>query len=313
MSHSGRMLLLMLLCIAEWNTSRADTVVFSEPISSIDTGCELRETADSLFNEKQYGEALISYYRLLYSEAVDICNRSEIYGKIGLCNYRLHKFAGADSFFLLSDKPSTASEDADIKKTSAAVLMLQQGRLGSAGRWLDRCTSIGSKERVDLLKRITGLFSGAKTIDRSYIDNYPKASSPITDTLLDALLVYQQKSLNGNYPRKLFPGVASAVIPGTGQMLSGNIGDGLNALLINGACIGLTVWAYKKENISVFTPAFLLTFNFYKGNIFNAVRGADTKLKRESADARKTIIRCLENLFTPEECWDRKPLSVQQK
>jgi hypothetical protein len=303
MNHSGRILLLMLVCIAEWNPSRADTIA-SEPIQPTISENRLRETTDSLFNDKQYGKALISYYRLLYSQTVDSSSRSEMYGRIGLCNYKQHKFALADSFFLLSDRSSTSHKNVDEKRISAAVLMLLRGRLGSSGRWLDGCRSARSKDRVDLLKRITELFSGVKTFDRPYLHNYSEASLPITDTLFDALLSYQRKTLSGNYLQKVLPGVASAVIPGSGQLLSGNIADGINSFLITGVCIGVTAWAYKNDNISLFTPAFLLSFNFYKGSIFNAVRDADERLKRESAAARGTIMRCLEQLFAPEECWD---------
>jgi len=111
-------------------------------------------------------------------------------------------------------------------------------------------------------------------------------------------------SLKLNLPRKSLTtaGVLSALIPGLGKIYTGNIGDGITALIVNGLLGFLSYDNFKAgHNFRGWLFAGLTAF-FYGGNIYGSVAAAQIFNKQVKTDYEKDILKFLEreNYFLPE-------------
>lgn len=70
-------------------------------------------------------------------------------------------------------------------------------------------------------------------------------------------------------------GLASAVLPGSGQALCGNLTDGLIALGVNGAMAFLLVESIREEDVATSVLVGWLGLSFYGGNIYGGTRAAE--------------------------------------
>jgi hypothetical protein len=70
--------------------------------------------------------------------------------------------------------------------------------------------------------------------------------------------------------------IASAVLPGLGQLMSGNPVGAYSALVLNGALIGGTVWAASREQWASAVMVGLVGVTFYSGNVYG---GADSAIQ----------------------------------
>jgi len=70
-------------------------------------------------------------------------------------------------------------------------------------------------------------------------------------------------------------GFASAVLPGSGQMLCGNVTDGLIALGVNGAMAFLLVESIRREEVAASVLTGWLGLSFYGGNVYGGARAAE--------------------------------------
>lgn len=104
--------------------------------------------------------------------------------------------------------------------------------------------------------------------------------------------------LQGENFKPLSPGLAvffSSVIPGSGQMYAGFPGQGLNAFLLNGSLVGLSVFSISSGAVGDFALLeFPNLFRFYRGNIINTRNLADKRniLKEQEISAK--IMKILE-------------------
>lgn len=124
-------------------------------------------------------------------------------------------------------------------------------------------------------------------------DGYNKLSQQFTYT--DFALADEQRNLDliaKTAPRNLKPwiaGVASAIVPGAGQVYAGNLGEGLASFLLVGAMAGLTAESWAKAGTPVNWRTILygsVGTLLYVGNICGSV--ASVRIYYKQFDETRT-------------------------
>ncbi|HDR06284.1 MAG TPA: hypothetical protein ENN88_01480 [Candidatus Coatesbacteria bacterium] len=80
-----------------------------------------------------------------------------------------------------------------------------------------------------------------------------------------------------------FASLASAVVPGLGQVIAGNLWDGVLALTANALWVGAAWWAAEEGEFAAAALAGLLGAGFYLGNVYNAGQAAEEFNRRAAA------------------------------
>ncbi|OGD76819.1 MAG: hypothetical protein A2Y64_04460, partial [Candidatus Coatesbacteria bacterium RBG_13_66_14] len=80
-----------------------------------------------------------------------------------------------------------------------------------------------------------------------------------------------------------FASLASALVPGLGQVIAGNFWDGVLALTTNALWIGATWWAAEEGEIPAAALAGFIGAGFYLGNVYNAGQAAEEANRRAVA------------------------------
>jgi len=77
--------------------------------------------------------------------------------------------------------------------------------------------------------------------------------------------------------------LASALVPGLGQVIAGDFWDGVLALTTNALWIGATWWAAEEGEFPAATLAGFIGAGFYLGNVYNAGQAAEEANRRAVA------------------------------
>lgn len=141
------------------------------------------------------------------------------------------------------------------------------------------CENLENLEVSDIHNELKDLeLAGASLLKRDYtaFDQYSKTFSKNWFALVNA-----EESLNATalklrkYKPKsmIVAGLMSAVIPGSGKMYSGKIGEGISALLSTSILASITLENYQKAGINNFKTIFFgsLFSIFYVGNIYGSM------------------------------------------
>lgn len=87
-----------------------------------------------------------------------------------------------------------------------------------------------------------------------------------------------------------------SIIPGLGQLYAQNYKDALNAFLLNGALIGVSVYSLVSLNIWDFSLIeFSPTFRFYRGNLINAQKHTYTYNENKTNEYKKELLTIIYN------------------
>jgi len=80
-----------------------------------------------------------------------------------------------------------------------------------------------------------------------------------------------------------FASLASALVPGLGQVIAGNFWDGVLALTTNALWVGATWWAAEEGELPAAALAGFIGAGFYLGNVYNAGQAAEEANRRAVA------------------------------
>lgn len=80
-----------------------------------------------------------------------------------------------------------------------------------------------------------------------------------------------------------FASLASALVPGLGQVIAGDFWDGVLALTTNALWVGATWWAAEEGEIPAAALAGFVGAGFYLGNVYNAGQAAEEANRRAVA------------------------------
>jgi TM2 domain-containing membrane protein YozV len=108
--------------------------------------------------------------------------------------------------------------------------------------------------------------------------------------------------------KKLSPfrsAIASAILPGAGQIYSGRISDGIISFISVAATSLAGYYFYKKEERSISYTLFFFSGLFYTGNIYGAYNSAEFENKRRALEKYKSI-KTKYGSYTPQSCIERE-------
>lgn len=248
-------------------------ICFCLPLYGKDAVLDL---GDKFFDSRLYNEAITEYQRYIFfnDTGTDI---SYSYYKIGLAYRDLYNPEKSLDAFESSVATAFSDSIKDKRKIDIAVNYIAWGRYSEAKLVLLKLISFS---KIPEIRRKASLFLGVAHLycyewesAKDALEVYFKEESNykaayIVDSLLSKAGDIKYKS----------PGTAkwlSTFIPGTGQMYVGNAGDGINALVLNGANIYFIIYKLLQEEYgNAFIVYYFLFRRYYMGNIYNARKQA---------------------------------------
>lgn len=233
---------------------------------------------DQLYCEKDYLRAIDEYNGYL-----NFFSNETLFVKIGLAYYEMKHFEQA--FQILS------KENLPFKNVNASVfnaINFQKEKYADINQ-----KSVG--DNGSELLRIASLKGYEKYYDKNeFLSPFNESLHPELEKLFDYKNEDHQKS-------PFLSGALSAVIPGAGKFYTGEISDGITALLLTGI---LSYLAYDNFDAGHNTRAWIFTglaAYFYAGNIYGSIVSAEKYNVRIKNDFEMSINLFLEenNYFIP--------------
>jgi tetratricopeptide (TPR) repeat protein len=266
------------------------------PLFGTDAALEL---AEKFFNANFYDEAITEYQRYIHFNP-GTQEASYAYYKIALA-YR-NKYNLEESLKAMENAAQAALTDSirNERKIDVAITYIAMEKYDKAKFTLLKLTSFSDNSEI---KRKASLFLGvahlylyewrsAKEALGIYFEE--KGNSQFAQAI-DSLL---SSAKNLDYKSPKTARLLSTFIPGTGQIYSGNIGDGINSMLINDANIYFIIYKLlKEEYANAYLIYFFLFRRYYFGNIYYAKKGAiehNRELNEERADSIFKLLRNIE-------------------
>lgn len=255
--------------------------------------------ADRFFDSDFYEEAITEYERYIHFNTAGE-EVSYAYYKIGLAYRSKRNLKKSLEALEASAQVATRDSIREERKIDIAVTCIAEGRYDKAKFILLKLLSFSNfseiKRKSSLFLCIAHLYTyqweSAKDAIQIYFEE--EGNSRFAEEL-DSLLSAAE---NMNYKSPTAARWLSTFIPGTGQMYSGNVGDGINALLLNGANIYFIIYKLLKEEYgNAYIIYFFLFRRYYFGNIYHAKKEAiehNRKLNEHTADNVLTLLKKIE-------------------
>lgn len=255
--------------------------------------------ADRFFNLGFYEEAITEYKRYIHFNAAT-GEVSYAYYKIGLAYRNKHNLKKSLEALEAAAQSAMSDSIREERKIDMAVTYIAEGKYDKAKFILLKLLSFS---KIPEIKRKASLF-----LCVAYLYTYQWESAK------DAIQIYFEEEGNNavageldsllsaaedmNYKSPATAKWLSTFIPGIGQMYAGNVGDGINALLLNGANIYFIIYKLLKEEYgNAYIIYFFLFRRYYFGNIYRARKEAvehNRKLNEHTADSVLTLLRKIE-------------------
>jgi len=264
------------------------------PLSGKDTILEL---ADKFFDSDFYEEAITEYQRYIHFNTGEK-EISYAYYKIGLAYRNKHNLK--QSLNAMESSAQTAINDSirEERKIDIAITYIAWRKYNKAKFMLLKLLSFSEfpeiKRKASLFLGIAHLYcyeweSAKDALEMYFAEGGTNELAHMVDSLLSSA-----QNMNYKSPAKWL----STFIPGTGQMYAGNAGDGINALLLNGANIYFIIYKLlKKEYGNAYVVYFFLFRRYYFGNIYHAKKEAidyNRKLNEHTADNVFNLLKKIE-------------------
>ena len=260
---------------------------------------EALNLADRFFDLEFYEEAITEYKRYIHFNAAGE-EVSYAYYKIGLAYRNKRNLKKSLEALEASAQAATSDSIREERKIDIAVTYIAEGRYDKAKFILLKLLSFSNfseiKRKASLFLCIAHLYtyqweSAKDAIQIFFKEEGKNEFASELDSLLSA-------AENMNYKSPTTARWLSTFIPGTGQMYSGNVGDGINALLLNGANIYFIIYKLLKEEYgNAYIIYFFLFRRYYFGNIYHARKEAiehNRKLNEHTADSVLTLLKKVE-------------------
>lgn len=228
------------------------------------------QLADSLFKSQNYFDAITEYKRLLF---FDNLNRFRFYSnyQIGLCYKNGAKYSDAIRYFVLAEINSTNDEELFNSKIQQARTNILRGTTSRAEKIL---SEMENDKRFKQHEKEIKYWRGWSFIFSDKWKDAYHLFSEIDETNLAQICLNTHNKL---YSVE-FAKYSSMIIPGFGQIYTGEYLSGLLSLAWNIFSGYLTITAFTQERIfDGIVTANLLWFRFYRGNFQNAEKFAKEK------------------------------------
>jgi hypothetical protein len=234
-----------------------------------------RQFADDLFAHRDWYRAATEYLRVLSIDP-DSAQAPETAFKAALCSHRAGRHTEAEGLFAALAARASSTELQDRCRLYIA-----------AGKYLDgawddvhtacalaRTASPDSVhgDRLAYLDGLSRIQAGEWAAARAAFAAVPVASALRPSAL--ELSALTDRALQAAPHRPWATGLASAIVPGLGQVLCGYHWDGLTALLLTGASAAITADGFRRHSGRLETVGFVLTGIWYPANILGGANAA---------------------------------------
>jgi tetratricopeptide (TPR) repeat protein len=268
---------------------------------------QLIEFAEQLQREGEYFRAITEYRRFLFYFPQDP-RQAIVHFRIGLAFYRGQSYAEALQTFreVAQRYPETVyGRQAWLWQGEC---LMRQAQYGVAEQVYAEALKQFGQEEIGQLARYqrgwTLLYRGLWRDASAQFQHVSPESS-----LYHVAQHLAEESLEGEQlPRKspLIAGILSGVLPGSGQLYNGRLGDALLAFFLNGLFVTGIVEAIEHREFAVAGILSFFEAGWYTGNIYGAANGA-YKQNRYVVD---TFLRNLENRFRVQPPEAHRPQSL---
>jgi TolA-binding protein len=281
--QSGRLL---------WQPLSASTIAPTESMSL--SSDQLLIFAEQLMREGEYFRAITEYRRFLFYYPDDP-RRAMVHFSIGLAFYRGESYVEAMQTFqeVTQHYPNTAyGKQAWLWQGES---LIRQGQYTTAEQLYLEITERFPHDRIGQQAR----YRRAWTLlyRRQWRDAATQFQqvAPDSDLYQSAQLLAQEALVGAHLPSKspVLAGIFSGLLPGSGQLYNGRLGDALLAFFLNGLFIVGAVEAIHRNNPAVAGILSFFEVGWYAGNVYGAVNGAN-KYNRYTTEI---FLRNLDNRF----------------
>ncbi len=122
---------------------------------------------------------------------------------------------------------------------------------------------------------------------KSYLSQALESKCPEYNDTLTMIFEGVHSLRNWSFPAR----ISSAILPGSGQWMTGNWADGLNSLLLNAALITTTVYVWNGYGaVNALLSVFPWSFKYYTGGIKNAGKQGEALYNKQKKEHLQKIL-----------------------
>ena len=241
------------------------------------TPANTRKFADHLFSGKDYLRSVFEYGKLPEYEKNDT-----IEFKIPLAYQLMGKYDLALEKFLSVNKESVYY-DQSVKEYYKTLLQ--------AGRYNELQSKLANNDVKDFqrLLYLSYLFtSNELPAEQNFLEAFPLSGK-------ESLLSFFSEKKNPPYKSSLLSGLFSAIIPGSGKIYLGEIGDGITAFIATSLFAFLSYDNFRANHEFRGWLFSGLGFFFYTGNIYGSVAAAQIYNAKVDYEYKEKLNEYLQN------------------
>jgi len=277
-----------------WQQLSASSSASAEP--SEFSADQLFIFAEHLMREGEYFRAITEYRRFLFYYPDDP-RRAMVHFSIGLAFYRGESYVEALQTFqeVTRRYPNTAyGQQAWLWQGET---LIRQGQYTTAEQLYTEITERFPHDRIGQQAR----YQRAWTLlyRRQWRDAATQFQqvAPGSELYQSAQLLAQEALVGERLPTKspVLAGLFSGLLPGSGQLYNGRLGDALLAFFLNGLFIVGAIEAVHRDAPAVAGILSFFEAGWYAGNVYGAINGAN-KYNRHTTEI---FLRNLDNSFPP--------------
>ena len=241
------------------------------------TPANTRKFADHLFSGKDYLRSVFEYGKLPEYEKNDT-----IEFKIPLAYQLMGKYDLALEKFLSVNKESVYY-DQSVKEYYKTLLQ--------AGRYNELQSKLANNDVKDFqrLLYLSYLFtSNELPTEQNFLEAFPLSGK-------ESLLSFFSEKKNPPYKSSLLSGLFSAIIPGSGKIYLGEIGDGITAFIATSLFAFLSYDNFRANHDFRGWLFSGIGFFFYAGNIYGSVAAAQIYNAKVDYEYKEKLNEYLQN------------------
>lgn len=252
------------------------SIIQAQTLNELHSPINIRKFADHLFIEKDFLRSVYEYERLLRYGQNDT-----IKFKIALAYQTMKKYDLALEEFGKINQESIFFDESEKEYYKTLLL---------AGRYDEiQNTLIREEKHFQRLLYLSYLFTtNALPNQQNFLELFPANEQ-------ENILKYYNQKKNPPYKNSFFSGLMSAIIPGSGKIYLGEIGDGITAFLATSLFAFLSYDNFSHNHNFRGWLFSGIGFFFYAGNIYGSVASAQIYNERVDYEYKTELSEYLNN------------------